>query len=283
MVNSELTLLDQDVSKSITRSSLYIKGKGIALRRTACRLRQQLSMFFSNLHRYPRLVFGILLLPLVISGCGLPAAKSIANSGTATAQAIKMIDPAIDLPATKVKGTQTIVLAGGCFWGVEAVFEQLKGVSNVVSGFSGGSATDAHYDVVSRGKSSHAEAVKITYDPSQISLGQLLKIYFFIAHDPTQIDRQEPDKGKQYRSAIFFANADQQRVAKAYIEKLNQSKLFSEPIATQLVAFTKFYPAEDYHQNFIDRNPAYPYVVVNDLPKLDRLKQQFPKLLRQKI
>lgn len=272
-----------DVSKSITRSSLYIKGKGIALRRTACRLRQQLSMFFSNLHRYPRLVLGILLLPLVISGCGLPAAKSIANSGTATAQAIKMIDPAIDLPATKVKGTQTIVLAGGCFWGVEAVFEQLKGVSNVVSGFSGGSATDAHYDVVSRGKSSHAEAVKITYDPSQISLGQLLKIYFFIAHDPTQIDRQEPDKGKQYRSAIFFANADQQRVAQAYIEKLNQSKIFPQPIATQLVSLTKFYPAEDYHQDFIDRNPAYPYVVVNDLPKLDRLKQQFPKLVRQKI
>jgi peptide-methionine (S)-S-oxide reductase len=240
-------------------------------------------MLFSNLHRYPRLVLGILLLPLIISACGLPSAKSIANSGTAAAQAMKTIEPAIDLPATKVKGTQTIVLAGGCFWGVEAVFEQLKGVSNVVSGFSGGSATDAHYDVVSRGKTSHAEAVQITYDPSQISLGQLLKIYFFIAHDPTQIDRQEPDQGKQYRSAIFFANADQQRVAQAYIEKLNQSKIFPQPIATQLVALTKFYPAEDYHQDFIDRNPAYPYVVVNDLPKLDRLKQQFPKLVRQKI
>jgi peptide-methionine (S)-S-oxide reductase len=237
-------------------------------------------MFFLHFYRYPRLVLSILFLSVVISACGLQASRSITNSSTAAAQVIKIVDPAIDLPKTKVKGTQTIVLAGGCFWGVEAVFEQLKGVSDVVSGFSGGSASDAHYDVVSRGSTSHAEAVKITYDPSQISLGQLLKIYFFIAHDPTQVDRQEPDKGKQYRSAIFFANPDQQRVAKAYVEKLNQSKIFSQPIATQLVSLTKFYPAEDYHQNFIDRNPAYPYVVINDLPKLDRLKQQFPKLVR---
>ena len=273
----------RNVSKSITQASLYIKSKGIALRRTACRLRQQSSMFSPNFYLSPRLILGVFLLPLVISACSLPASKSIANPSTAAAQKIKMIEPAIDLPATKVKGTQTIVLAGGCFWGVEAVFEQLKGVSGVVSGFSGGAAADAHYDVVSRGKTGHAEAVKITYDPSQISLGQLLKIYFFIAHDPTQVDRQEPDKGTQYRSAIFFANADQQRVAKAYIDRLNQSNIFPQPIATQLVALTKFYPAEDYHQNFIDRNPAYPYVVVNDLPKLDRLKQQFPKLVRQKI
>ncbi len=237
-------------------------------------------MFSPHFHLHPRLILGISLLPLLISACGLPASKSIANSSTAAAQAIKMIDPVIDLPAAKVKGTQTIVLAGGCFWGVEAVFEQLKGVSDVVSGFSGGSATDAHYDVVSRGLTSHAEAVKITYDPSQISLGKLLKIYFFIAHDPTQIDRQEPDQGKQYRSAIFFANADQQRVSKAYIDRINQSKLFPQPIATQLVGLTKFYPAEDYHQDFIDRNPAYPYVVVHDLPKLDRLKKQFSKLVR---
>jgi peptide-methionine (S)-S-oxide reductase len=230
---------------------------------------------------YPRLILGVCLLPLVISACSLPASKSVANPSTATAKEIKMLDPAIDLPAPKVKGSQTLVLAGGCFWGVEAVFERLRGVSNVVSGFSGGTAADAHYDVVSHGQTGHAEAVKITYDPNQISLGQLLKIYFFIAHDPTQVDRQEPDKGTQYRSAIFFTNADQQRVAKAYIDQLNQSKIFSQPIATQLVALTKFYPAEDYHQNFIDRNPAYPYVVVNDLPKLDRLKQQFPDLLRK--
>jgi peptide-methionine (S)-S-oxide reductase len=271
----------RNVRKSIARSSLYIKSKGIALRRTACRLRQQSSMLSPNLYLFPRLVLGMFLLPLAISACSLPTSKSIANPSTAAAQKIKMIEPAIDLPATKVKRAQTIVLAGGCFWGLEAVFEQLKGVSGVVSGFSGGSAADAHYDLVSKGKTDHAEVVKITYDPNQISLGQLLKIYFFIAHDPTQIDRQEPDHGKQYRSAIFFANAEQQRVAKAYIDQLNQSKIFSQPIATQLVALTKFYQAEDYHQDFIDRNPAYPYVVVNDLPKLDRLKQQFPKLVRQ--
>ena len=167
-------------------------------------------MFFSNFHRYPRLVLGIILLPLIISACGLPAAKSIANSSTTAAQEIKIIEPAIELPATNVKGSQTIVLAGGCFWGVEAVFERLRGVSSVVSGFSGGSAADAHYDTVSHGATGHAEAVKITYDPNQISLGQLLKIYFFIAHDPTQVNRQEPDKGTQYRSAIFFANVDEQ-------------------------------------------------------------------------
>jgi peptide-methionine (S)-S-oxide reductase len=237
-------------------------------------------MFSSSVYHYPRLILGVFLLPLVISACGLPSSKSIANSSTATAKEIKMIDPVVDLPANKLKGSQTIVLAGGCFWGVEAVFAQLKGVSNVVSGFAGGTAADAHYDLVSKGKTGHAEVVKISYDPNQISLGQLLKIYFFIAHDPTQVDRQEPDKGTQYRSAIFFNNPDQQRVAKAYIDQLNQSKIFSQPIATQLVALTKFYPAEDYHQDFIDRNPTYPYVVVNDLPKLDRLKQQFPKLVR---
>ena len=237
-------------------------------------------MFSAKSYCRPSLVLGAFLLPLVISACSLPGSKFIANSSTAAATETKLIEPVIDLPATKVKGSQTIVLAGGCFWGLEAVFAQLKGVSDVVSGFSGGTAADAHYDLVSKGKTGHAEAVKITYDPSQISLGQLLKIYFFIAHDPTQVDRQEPDQGKQYRSTIFFANADQQRVATAYIDQLSQAKIFSQPIATQVVALTKFYPAEDYHQDFIDRNPAYPYVVVNDLPKLDRLKQQFPKLVQ---
>ena len=241
-----------------------------------------------NSNRCAGLLLSILSLSLIVSACGLPATTPIANSNPVVAKEIKTIsprqgsatEPAIDLPAPKVRGTQTIVLAGGCFWGLEAVFEQLKGVSSVVSGFSGGSAADAHYDTVSHGATGHAEAVKITYDPRQISFGQLLKIYFFVAHDPTQVNRQEPDQGTQYRSAIFFANADQQRVSKAYIDQLNQSHIFSPPIEYQLVALTKFYPAEDYHQNFIDRHPNYPYVVVNDLPKIDRLKQQFPKLVR---
>lgn len=173
-----------------------------------------------------------------------------------------------------------MVLAGGCFWGVEAVFEKLKGVSAVVSGFAGGTADTANYNAVSSGQTAHAEAVKITYDPQQISLGQLLKIYFLIAHDPTEIDRQGPDTGKQYRSVIFFANPDQQKVAKAYIDRLNQAQVFPKRIATQLVAFDNFYVAEDYHQNFIDRNPNYPYVVINDLPKIAQLRQQFPHLIR---
>ena len=178
-------------------------------------------------------------------------------------------------------GEQTLVLAGGCFWGVEAVFENLKGVSNVVSGFSGGDAKTANYNTVSSGRTSHAEAVKITYNPQQISLGQLLKVYFLVAHDPTQIDRQEPDNGTQYRSAIFYANSQQQQMSKAYMDRLNQAHIFTQPIATQLVALNEFYPAEQYHQNFISRNPNYPYVVVHDLPKLARLRQQFPDLVRR--
>ena len=191
------------------------------------------------------------------------------------------IDPPVDIPATKVKGEQTIVLAGGCFWGIEAVFEHLKGVSSVVSGYSGGTATTANYDTVSTGTTGHAEAVKITYDPNQISYGKLLKIYFLIAHDPTQVNRQEPDNGTQYRSAIFFSSSEQQKVATAYIDRLNKAHIFTEKIATQVVPLTKFYPAEDYHQNFIERNPTQAYVVRFDLPKLAQLRQQFPDLIKK--
>lgn len=203
-----------------------------------------------------------------------------ANSASIRTIAAK-IDPPIDIPAPSVIGSQTVVLAGGCFWGVEAVFQQLQGVSSVVSGFSGGTAATANYDSVSKGATDHAEAVQITYDPQQISFGQLLKIYFVVAHDPTQVNRQAPDEGTQYRSAIFYANSEQQRVAKTYIDTLNKSGAFNQPIATQLVTLTKFYPAEEYHQNFIDRNPNYPYVVIHDLPKLARLKQYFPNLVRR--
>lgn len=180
------------------------------------------------------------------------------------------------------KTTETAVLAGGCFWGVEAVFEQLKGVSDVVSGFAGGSAANAHYDIVSSGRTGHAESVKITYDPSQISYGQLLKVFFSIAHDPTEVNRQGPDTGTQYRSAIFYSNDEQKRIAEAYIQELNDAKVFRKKIATQVAPFQNFYPAEDYHQNFIERNPTYPYVVYNDLPKLQQLKQQYPAMCKRK-
>ncbi|MBW4552977.1 MAG: peptide-methionine (S)-S-oxide reductase MsrA [Aphanocapsa sp. GSE-SYN-MK-11-07L] len=193
----------------------------------------------------------------------------------------KLPDPATDIAATTAKGKQTAVLAGGCFWGVEAVFEHVKGVSEVVSGFSGGTAATADYERVTSGDTGHAEAVKITYDPTKISYGQLLKIYFSVAHDPTQLNRQGPDHGTQYRSAIFFANSEQQQIAQTYIAQLNQAHVFPKPIATQVVPLKSFFAAESYHQNFIARNPSYPYVVIHDLPKLAQLKVQFASLYRQ--
>ena len=189
--------------------------------------------------------------------------------------------PNIATSTATAKGKQTAVFAGGCFWGMEAVFEHLKGVSDVVSGFSGGSATTAHYEEVSSGETGHAESVKISYDPSQISYSQLLKVYFSVAHDPTQLNRQGPDSGTQYRSVIFFANNEQKRVAQTYIEQLNKAHAFPTPIVTQLVPLNSFYAAEEYHQHFIDRNPNYPYVVMNDLPKLDQLREQFPNLYKK--
>jgi peptide-methionine (S)-S-oxide reductase len=230
-----------------------------------------------------RLLFGLVIVSLIAVACGIP--HTILSSPSADSAPIVMagikIDPPVDIPATQAKGEQTIVFAGGCFWGVEAVFEQLKGVSNVVSGYSGGTAATANYETVSTGATGHAEAVQITYDPQQISYGKLLKIYFLIAHDPTQVNRQEPDSGTQYRSAIFFTNPEQQKVAKAYIDKLNKARVFTDPIATQLVPLTKFYAAEDYHQNFIDRHPTQAYIVRYDLPKLAQLRQQFPTLLKK--
>jgi peptide-methionine (S)-S-oxide reductase len=193
---------------------------------------------------------------------------------------VNLADPAIDLPKTAEKKSQSLVLAGGCFWGVEGVFEKLKGVSTVVSGYSGGLSKTANYYAVSTGMTGHAESVQITYDPEQISYGQLLKIFFSIAHDPTQRDRQGNDVGTQYRSAIFVANDEEKRVAQAYIDQLNQSQVFAKPIATQVNAIDRFYTAEDHHQDFMKQNPKYPYVVVHDLPKIERLTQQFPQWIK---
>ena len=190
-------------------------------------------------------------------------------------------NPATDISTSTAKGKQTVVLSGGCFWGMEAVFEHLKGVSDVVSGYSGGSAATASYEAISSGETGHAESVKITYDPSQISYGQLLQVYFLVAHDPTQLNRQGPDWGTQYRSAIFFANEEQKQVAQAYVAQLNKAHSFRKPIVTQLVPLNSFYTAEEYHQQFIDRNPNYPYVVVHDLPKLAQLQKQFPNIYKK--
>jgi peptide-methionine (S)-S-oxide reductase len=185
--------------------------------------------------------------------------------------------PAADIPAASVKGPQTAVFAGGCFWGVEAVFRHVKGVSKAVSGYAGGAARTAEYERVSTGSTGHAESVEVTYDPAQVSYGELLRIFFSVAHDPTQLNRQGPDYGTQYRSAIFFTNDEQKRVAQAYIEQLAQAKAYPSPIVTQLVALPAFYPAEAYHQNYLALHPTQPYIVYNDLPKLAQLKQQFPE------
>ncbi len=190
-------------------------------------------------------------------------------------------EPAVDVPAAASSGTQTAVLAGGCFWGVEGVFERIKGVKKVVSGFAGGEKSTAHYEVVSSGRTGHAESVAITFDPSQITYGQLLMVYFSVAHDPTELNRQGPDTGTQYRSAIFYSDEEQKKVAEAYIKQLNAAGIYSRPIVTQVVPLKGFYAAEAYHQHFLDNNMTYPYIVYNDLPKIAALKKQFPQLCRR--
>lgn len=200
----------------------------------------------------------------------------------ANASATKLPDPALDATLASAKGEQTAVLAGGCFWGVEAVFEHVKGVSDVKSGYSGGAAGDADYRKVSSGQTGHAEAVIITYDPSQVTYGQLLKVFFSVAHDPTELNRQGPDRGTQYRSAIFYANDEQKRIAEVYIDQLNKAKVFNSPIVTQLNQLASFHEAESYHQDYLAQHPDEPYIVINDMPKVENLRKEFPELYKAK-
>ena len=192
-------------------------------------------------------------------------------------------DPLIDVQPPSTKAKQTAVFAGGCFWCTEAVFELIKGVDKVISGYAGGDRKSAHYDIVSSGRTDHAESVQITFDPAQISYGQLLKIFFSVAHDPTQLNRQGPDHGRQYRSAIFFVTQEQKRVAEAYIEQLEHAHVFSKPIVTQVNELKGFYPAEEYHQDFVKRNPNHPYVIANAIPKIQKTKKEFRGLLKPGI
>ena len=187
--------------------------------------------------------------------------------------------PALDEPTTQ-DGTRTIVLAGGCFWGVQGVFQHTKGVISAVSGYAGGDRSTARYEKVTTGATGHAESVQITYDPRQITYGRLLRVFFSVVHDPTQLNRQGPDIGTQYRSAIFPADAAQARIAKAYVAQLNQARAFPAAIVTRIEADRPFYPAEAYHQDFMARNPTYPYIVYNDAPKLADLQRIFPDLYR---
>ncbi len=218
---------------------------------------------------------GIRSLVCAATVIGLGAMLSFGRSKTA------FPDPVIDIPASQVAGPQTAVLAGGCFWGMEAVFEHLKGVINVVSGFAGGDKSTAHYETVSTGRTGHAESVKITFDPKQITYGQILKVYFSVAHDPTELNHQGPDYGTQYRSAIFYANDEQKRVAEAYIQQLDEAKVYSHKIVTQVAPLTGFYPAEAYHQHYLENHMDQPYIVYNDLPKLAALKKQFPEMCKR--
>lgn len=196
--------------------------------------------------------------------------------GTANAAPAALPDPMLDTPLVKTKSEASIVLAGGCFWGIQAVFQHIKGVTSATSGYAGGSSITAHYEIVSTGATGHAEAVKIVYDPSQITLGQILKVFFSVAHDPTELNRQGPDHGTQYRSAIFFESLEQQKIAQAYIDQLQAAKIFPAPIVTKVEPLSAFYEAEPYHQNYATLHPDNMYIVINDAPKIRALEKEFP-------
>ncbi len=222
------------------------------------------------------------LASIPIVGSLLFVALYASSSGLVRAAepAVSLPPPALDTKAAG-DGLQTVVLAGGCFWGVQAVFQHTNGVSRAVSGYAGGKKETAHYEMVGTGRTGHAESVSVTFDPRQISYGRILQIYFSVAHNPTELNYQGPDSGTQYRSAIFYANDEQKRVAEAYIAELDKTHAFKAPIVTKLESLTGFYPAEDYHQDFAVLHPSYPYIVFNDLPKVDNLKRLFPDVYRE--
>jgi peptide-methionine (S)-S-oxide reductase len=218
---------------------------------------------------------------MLVAACffALAAVAGVAASSSTAEEARKIPPPAVDEPAGG-SASEVAVVAGGCFWGVQGVFQHVDGVISAVSGYDGGTKDTAHYDMTSRGDTGHAESVRIAYDPRKISYGRILQIFFSVAHDPTELNRQGPDEGTQYRSAIFPVNDEQTRVAKAYIAELDQAHVFSAPIVTTIEPNRTFYRAEDYHQDFLALNPSYPYIVFNDLPKLENLKRLFPQFYR---
>ncbi|MDE3127061.1 MAG: peptide-methionine (S)-S-oxide reductase MsrA [Gemmatimonadota bacterium] len=217
------------------------------------------------------------LLPL-----GVAVFMLSASSCRAASAAVTIPDPAVDVPLASASGQRVAVLAGGCFWGIQAVFEHVQGVISATSGYSGGTLANPDYDEVSSGSTGHAETVRIVFDPSKITFGRLLKVFFAVAHDPTELDRQGPDVGTQYRSAIFYTNAGQQRVAEAYIRQLDAAHVFGRPIVTQVVPFQAFYEAEAYHQDFAARHPDNAYIVINDAPKVANLARELPDLYTAK-
>jgi peptide-methionine (S)-S-oxide reductase len=203
------------------------------------------------------------------------------GSGSRATASVTIPAPTLDEPAGTSATSETAVLAGGCFWGVQGVYQHVRGVSSAVSGYAGGDASTAHYDTVGTGSTGHAESVRITYDPTQVSFGQLLHIFFSVVHDPTELNRQGPDVGEQYRSAIFPQNDIQQKVADAYIAQLNRARVFDAPLVTRTDRASGFFPAEDYHQDYLNSNPTAAYIAINDMPKLDGLRQMFPDMYRE--
>jgi len=215
----------------------------------------------------------IRIFALVLTVIGIAIA---CRAGSETAAAVP--PPAVDEAKTAAKGKATAVVAGGCFWGIQAVFSHVKGVHSATSGYSGGAVKNPDYETVSSGRTGHAESVQIVYDPSKVTYGELLRVFFSVALDPTELNRQGPDEGTQYRSVIFYANDEQKRIAEAYIAQLNQAKVFPAPIVTQVVPFEAFYQAEAYHQNYFELHPYDPYIRINDAPKVANLKREFPDL-----
>jgi peptide-methionine (S)-S-oxide reductase len=212
---------------------------------------------------------------IVLAALIAPFIGLTANTAWTAESAVAIPPPALDAATPAAAASQTIVLAGGCFWGMQAVFQHTKGVTAAISGYAGGDQQTAHYQMVGSGRTGHAESVAVTFDPRQISYGKILQIYFSVAHNPTELNRQGPDTGTQYRSAIFYADDNQKRIATAYIAELDKAHAFPRPIVTQLEALHGFYPAEDYHQDFAVLHPSYPYIVFNDLPKVENLKRLF--------
>jgi peptide-methionine (S)-S-oxide reductase len=202
----------------------------------------------------------------------------LVTCNSADAATPNLPNPTADTALAATKSEQSVVVAGGCFWGIQAVFQHVKGVISATSGYAGGNAKNAEYEQVSTGETGHAESVSIVYDPSQITYGQLLRVFFSVAHDPTQLNRQGPDEGSQYRSAIFYSSDEQRRIAEAYIAQLDKAKIFPRPIVTQVAPLKGFYAAEAYHQNYAANHPNNPYIVYNDAPKVAHLRQQFPEL-----
>lgn len=220
--------------------------------------------------------FGVLALLAALAGAALQI--------TAKADAIDKAIPAaaVDAPKASAPASETAVLAGGCFWGMQGVFEHVRGVTKAVSGYSGGAKATAHYELVGTEMTGHAESIQITFDPRVVSFGEILRVYFSVAHDPTELNRQGPDSGSSYRSEIFFASATQEKIARAYVSQLSAAHTFKDPIVTKIERLNGFYPAEGYHQDFLIHNPNYPYIVYNDLPKIDALKRVLPEMYRDK-